>query len=639
MQKTFIKYTSIIITIAILLILFINFLFSLHTLESQQSNTFHAKIEQMIHTLETNQEELLLLKESLDEDYLTRAKAAAYIFDRMEEVSMNVAEMQYLAELLNVDELHIIDESGYIISSSVSQYVGFDMTAHDQTRPFLALLDSEEDEPYLIQEARPNAAESKIMQYVGVARKSHQRVVQVGFMPTRQLEAQSRNTYDYIFSRFPTDAGEELYVVDTTSGAVLGHSDGMGKSFDAECYQLSQLLNCKQGAYLKGDNEQPVYIVSRAYDDVLLCAALPQSILYQKLWGDILATLFYLLLIEAAVILLLNYLVKRKVISGIHDIIKNLDDITNGSLDTTVSVGGNREFEELSRGINKMVKSIVNLSDRISAIIEISGFSLAAFEYERGVRHVFVTSGLSKLLCLTNQKAKALYQSSSLFDEYIRKITETPIEGETEIYRIGDSKYIRIRMAESADGYLGIISDVTDDIQQKLQMQYENTHDQLTSLYKFAHFKQLAAETLQKMPAGKLCAVVMIDLDFFKSINDTFGHDIGDKYLQSFSLSMKTMPTEHFLSARRSGDEFCMMIHNCDSKAEITGYLDFFYETLGKNEIALSDSVSKAISASSGFAWTDDAGDSIAELLSHADEALYEVKRETKGRYAEYRKP
>ena len=57
MQKTFIKYTAGIVTIAVLLILFINFIFSFHMLETQQFETFYAKTEQMIHTLKNNQEE------------------------------------------------------------------------------------------------------------------------------------------------------------------------------------------------------------------------------------------------------------------------------------------------------------------------------------------------------------------------------------------------------------------------------------------------------------------------------------------------------------------------------------------------------------------------------------------------------
>lgn len=636
MQKTFIRYTFAIMTSAILLILLVHFLFSLNMLEEQQYDTSYIKTEQMIHTLENNRAELQQLNESLDEDYLTRAKAAAYVMDRIQYVSMDVSQMQYLADLLNVDELHVIDENGIIVCASVEKYIGIDMDDHPQTREFLALLESDEETPYLIQDTQPNAAEDKIMKYVGVARKSQKGIVQVGVKPTRQLEAMSRNTYDYIFSRFPTDRGEELFVVDIYTGKVLGHSDGMDRDFSAECYQLERLLDCGKGNHKKGEAGKTMYVVSRQYDDILLCVALPQSILFQRLWKNVLAALVYLLFIEAAVILLLNYLVKRKVTDGIHHIIEKLTFITNGNLDTVVDVGGNREFEKLSTGINTMVKSIVSLSNRISAIIEISGIPLAAFEYDRGINHVFTTSGLSELLNLSVSKAAELYENSALFDEYIRRITEKPVEGEEDIFQISDEKYIRINMSESAEGYLGIITDVTKDMLQKKQMQYENTHDPLTGLYKMDYFKQLAGEVLLKLSAGRICAVVMLDLDYFKGINDTFGHDAGDRYIQKFASVMKSMPAEHFLTARRSGDEFCMMIRDCAGKEEIERYLDDFYGALGQNGVMLSDTQSRIISASAGYAWTDSPESSISELLSRADEALYEVKNGTKGHYAEY---
>lgn len=171
MQKIFIRYTFAIMTAAILLTFFINFLFTLRSLESQQFNTFHTKTDQIIHTLEMNQEELAIIRENLDEDYLTRAKAAAYVLDREDELSLNVGEMKYLANLLNVDEVHVIDENGIIVAGSVSQYIGIDMANHKQTRPFLSLLESDDENAYLIQDSQPNAAENKVMQYVGVVRK------------------------------------------------------------------------------------------------------------------------------------------------------------------------------------------------------------------------------------------------------------------------------------------------------------------------------------------------------------------------------------------------------------------------------------------------------------------------------------
>lgn len=637
MQKIFTKYMVIILTAAIMLILFINFLFRWHTLEEQQFDAFHIKIEQIIHTLENNQMELELMNDNLNEDYLTRAKAAAYVLDRQEEVVMDVSQMQYLAKLLNVDELHYIDENGIIASASVSQYIGMDMADHEQTRPFLAILESEDENAYLIQEAQPNASAGKIMQYIGVARKNKGGFVQVGFEPKRLMEAQSRNTYDYIFSRFPTDVGEEFFVVDCGTGAVLGHSEDISRDFGAAYYQLDELLQCTKGAYQLGADGRRMYVVSQKYEDVLICAALPGETMFRQLLSDSLYTWIYLMLIELAVVFLLNYLVRQKVIGGIHHILEDLSAITDGNLDTTVSVGGNREFEELSRGINTMVTSIVNASDRISAIIEISGISLAAFEYESGTNRVFVTSGLGALLDISDQAVAEFCKKAKVFDSYIRRITETPIEGEADVYRIHDAKYVRIHLSESANGKLGVITDVTGDVMEKRQMRYENTHDPLTGLYKFQYFKQMAAEHLQQMPAGEVCALVMIDLDYFKGINDTFGHDVGDRYLQSFSAVMNDMPAEHCLTARRSGDEFCMMIFGCVDRDDIAGYLETFYAKLAQNQIVLSDTETRTISASSGFAWTGDAASDITELLGRADEALYEVKRDTKGVYGEYR--
>lgn len=639
MQKKFLKHTVFIITAAILMILFINFLFNLNILKSQQFDTFTVKIDQMIHTVENNRTELEQLEESLDEDYLTRARAAAYVLDRQKEVSMDVEEMQYLAELLNVDELHIIDENGIIVSASVPKYVGFDMHSGEQTRPFLDLIGRGDEDAYLIQQAQPNASEGKIMQYVGVARKSVSGVVQVGFTPTRQLEAQARNTYEYIFSKFPTDIGEEFYVIDLSDdayGRVQGHSGGLDQDFSAECYRLSALEDCTKGAYRKDSNGEMMYVVSRRYQDVLLCAALPRSFLFKKLYENTAMTFLYLMLIEEMVVLLLNYLLRQKVINGIHKILDSLNAIAEGNLNTKVAVYDNHEFEELSAGINTMVQSIIHLSNRMSAIIEISGIPLAAFEYERGIKHIFVTSRLNELLEMSDEKAAQLYQNADLFDQYIHSVMKDPVEGEKDIYKINEEKYLQIVLAELDDGYLGVMTDVTKDVQKKLRLHYENTHDPLTGLYKFDHFKKLSADRLAEIAVGRIAAAVMIDLDDFKSINDNYGHDAGDEYLKSFSNVMESMSKEHVLTARRSGDEFCMLIFDCKDRAEIVSYLDEFYAALQKTPVLLNGQHTKIISASCGFALTDYEEGGIDTLLSRADEALYEVKRSTKGTFSEY---
>lgn len=83
---------------------------------------------------------------------------------------------------------------------------------------------------------------------------------------------------------------------------------------------------------------------------------------------------------------------------------------------------------------------------------------------------------------------------------------------EIDVVRISKSKYVRIHMSETVEGCLGVITDVSGDMMEKRKMQYENTHDPLTGLYQYKHFKRLAADILQKMSSGTICAAVMLGL-------------------------------------------------------------------------------------------------------------------------------
>ena len=202
-------------------------IFALQTVVSQRSNTSSsiAKLEDVKTKLAGNEENIGKLTENLSQDNLAKTRAFADMIAADPSIKTDPVKLNAVKERLMVNELHVIDENGIIVSSSVRQYVGFDMTIHEQTKPFLDLLESGDKEAYLIQEPQPNAAEGNIMQYVGVPRRSQKGVVQVGFKPIRQLEAESRNTYEYIFSKFPTDIGEELFVSDCNTGEILGHSD------------------------------------------------------------------------------------------------------------------------------------------------------------------------------------------------------------------------------------------------------------------------------------------------------------------------------------------------------------------------------------------------------------------------------
>ncbi len=453
-----------------------------------------------------------------------------------------------------------------------------------------------------------------------------------------QASAQSGPDEDYltIFSKFPTGIGEEFFAIHVQADKVIAHSDGVLSAHLEKYYRLEVLSGCENGSYKKMADNQINYVVTRHYGNVLIGASIPKNILRGSLWKNMLSTLAYLLLFEAIIIVLLNYLVKRKVVDGVHSILQSLSEITNGNLGTTVMVGGNPEFLELSDGINTMVKGIVNASDRTSKIIGMSRIPLAAFEYQESMKHVFITPGLKDLLDLSAEDISVFRENADMFYEKIQEIMKNPLSGWKDIFQISETKYVHIRLTIESDGYLGTITDVTKDVLDKRRILYENSHDQLTGLYKYKCFKELAADILSQMPSGEISAFIMLDLDSFKNINDTYGHDTGDIYLQSFASIMEAMPKEHCLASRRSGDEFCMMLFGCRTINDVTGLLDSFFQLLEDKKIELPGSQIQSIKASAGFSCTDSPVADVSVLLHQADHALYNAKKGNKGNYAEY---
>lgn len=635
MQKIFKDRIEIIMVIAILAILVFHFITTARSLQKQQLEVSNVKLNQVIHTMENNQAELESIKANLDEDYLTRAKAAAYVIENYPKVLKSVKELKNLATLLNVDELHVINEKGILTNSSVPRYIGMDFHDGKQTREFLSIIDSKDKNAYLVQEAQPNAAEKKIMKYVGVARQGERGIIQVGLEPVRQMEAQARNTYNYIFSRFPTEKEEEYFAVDCEKDEVIAYSGGIQESLK-KYYRLENLSDCSNGAFKTMENGKVNYIVTKQYGNVLIGVTTSRSALYENLWYNTFTTFLYLLIISIIVISLLNYLVKKEIVQKFHHVLNDLTEVTNGNLDITVSVGGNREFEQLSKGINTMIKSIVNTSDRISKIIEMSDVSLATFEHQAGMKQVFVTSGLAELLNFPPNETKELYKDPALFYNQIEKIMESPIDGETDVYKTGKDKYVRIHLSKDDENYLGVVTDVSSEIMDKQRLQYENNHDQLTKLCKYQYFKQQATEKLEQLPPKELIVFVMLDMDNFKNINDTFGHDMGDKYLKTFANFLMEIPSEHCIPARRSGDEFCMLLFGFKEREKAISLLRSFWKKLSQNPIKLPNGQKQLICISGGFAIAEESGNDITKLLQHADDALYQAKKAGKNCIAEY---
>ena len=165
------------------------------------------------------------------------------------------------------------------------------------------------------------------------------------------------------------------------------------------------------------------------------------------------------------------------------------------------------------------------------------------------------------------------------------------------------------------------------------RLEYLVDHDFLTGLYNRRHFEQeLAREVERASRYGSPGVVFLIDIDNFKTVNDTFGHMAGDDLLKAIAGLLKHRMRHTDILARVGGDEFAVLLPQTNA-TQATGVADDFVKALDKQAAMLANQ-SIRITASVGVASFDDISD--AEVLARADVAMYAAKQAGRNRFIIY---
>ena len=184
-------------------------------------------------------------------------------------------------------------------------------------------------------------------------------------------------------------------------------------------------------------------------------------------------------------------------------------------------------------------------------------------------------------------------------------------------------------------GTYGVARDITDRKRAEALISYQAYHDILTDLPNRMLFKdRLGLAVIQAKRNQSGLAVMFIDLDRFKMVNDTLGHVKGDELLQQVATRLKNCLRRGDTLARLGGDEFTVVLPELHDKNDAEIIADKFLETFRK-PFVLEDNEFH-ISASIGIAVYPEDGESIDELLRHADMAMYHVKAQGKNGHSFY---
>jgi len=178
--------------------------------------------------------------------------------------------------------------------------------------------------------------------------------------------------------------------------------------------------------------------------------------------------------------------------------------------------------------------------------------------------------------------------------------------------------------AGTITGVVGVAIDVTAWVHLERDLRRRATHDALTGLPNKALFQDRLTQALHRAArAGDSCAVVLLDLDGFKEVNDSYGHACGDALLVGVASRLDRAIRASDTVARLGGDEFGCVLPATDGAG--AGRLLMQMRAALVAPFALAGAVAR-VGISGGLAVFPDDGTDTASLLLHADHALYRAK-------------
>jgi diguanylate cyclase (GGDEF)-like protein/PAS domain S-box-containing protein len=193
-----------------------------------------------------------------------------------------------------------------------------------------------------------------------------------------------------------------------------------------------------------------------------------------------------------------------------------------------------------------------------------------------------------------------------------------------------ESRFTNLLETATVRGIVVNLRDVTERKQFEEQLRYQAFHDQVTNLANGALFRDRLAHALsRRREASRSLGVLLLDLDDFKIINDTYGHDAGDRVLRAISERLCSALREGDTAARLGGDEFAVLLEDIAHETDISGIVAELLATVSAPmrldglEVSVTCSIGIAVARSGRHSPSSPTAD---ELLRNADVAMYQAK-------------
>ncbi len=346
---------------------------------------------------------------------------------------------------------------------------------------------------------------------------------------------------------------------------------------------------------------------------------------------------------------------RRFVTRPITNVKNHLVEIVNGDYYRPLDISGRDEMGELLCSVQTtklLLGAAVNQTKEKLAEL---GIAAVAFNSQEGI---IVTDSQQIILKVNDAftavtgytseealgKTPAILQSGRQDKEFYRRMRETLDrdkywQGEIwnrrkngEIY----PEWLTITPVVGEDGntcYVGIFSDITQRKAYEEKISFLAYHDPLTKLPSRELFYDRLSRAMSQARRNQDCfALLFLDLDGFKSVNDHYGHEAGDEVLKSTASRLLACIRDIDTVARLGGDEFAIILGGMEKTIDVTSVAEKIIQTLSE-PILIQRGGSCIIGVSIGVAIYPNNGVEIDRLMSAADSAMYESKEAGKNTY------
>ncbi|MBP5426772.1 MAG: GGDEF domain-containing protein [Clostridiales bacterium] len=387
---------------------------------------------------------------------------------------------------------------------------------------------------------------------------------------------------------------------------------------------LSDLKIDSVGKYIKGED---IRVLTTTTEENLL-------VIQDRILKDLVVGMMIALVCG----IIISIFTASFVASPITRLVNNVKRM-NPSKEIKLERVGITQVDALAMSIENLGKNVLDNASKLSQIINLVNMPIGAFEYYDNSNMVYCTQSFFSVVGMPVSESEDLFINMEKFKKVLSEITKDRLQNEKNVYRIeqdGKEEYIRVKMLINNQKTLGVVVNVTDDILKKQKIEYERDHDVLTGLLNRIAFKREVANYMANQKNEKVAAFLMWDLDSLKYMNDTFGHELGDKYIKMAADAINKFTKYGGIAGRIGGDEFTAFVGGFETKDEIRQIINKVKRDFDATEIELPNGTKKAMSASMGVAWYPQDSIDYEELCKYADYAMYEVKKSTKGALKEF---